>query len=606
MCGIFGYIGKQCGINLTIEGLKKLEYRGYDSAGIATIENNQVLSIKDIGKIAHLENLVAARSISLSLAIGHTRWATHGAPSSLNAHPHTDSKKTLMLVHNGIIENYQQIRSDLIKNGATFETETDSEVVAQLIASLYKGDILDAVYQAIDKIEGSYAICLIHQEHPKQLIAFTHQSPLVLGLGQRENFIASDAEAFLEHTQEVVYLSDHDVCVIEDSTIHLYDQHRVKKQYSIKKLIPSDLTSSKEDFDHYTLKEIFEQPQTLKTLLNNRFDEDYGVALFPNLKDEIFTKANRILILGCGSSWHAGFLGAYLLEEFSRIPTQVEISSEYRYQNPIVQDDTLVIAISQSGETADTLAALRELKAKGAKILGICNRENTTLCREADEIIYLKAGLEIGVCSTKALTSQMLVFSLLSLYLGRMRHLSKQEGIEFIQGLKKLPLQIEQILSQNTAIKKLSQKYTKYSHFFFLGRQTMYPTALEGALKLKEISYLHSHAYPGGELKHGPIALIDDHCPTIALCANEKTYTKILSNLMEIKARKGPILAIAYEGAIGLEEIVDDVFYVPKNLDALSPITVSVVLQLFAYHVANELGCEIDQPKNLAKSVTVE
>lgn len=608
MCGIFGYIGKRNPINTALAGLKKLEYRGYDSAGIAGLRDGQIISCKEVGKIAALEKIVHESHLELDFAITHTRWATHGKPSKENAHPHWDTNKTLAIVHNGIIENYEALKEYLKDQNITYVSETDTEVVAHLIASFYEGDLLKAVLQAVPLLKGSFAIALIHRDYPGQIIAFAKESPLVVGIGNQEVFLASDLNAFAQYTNNVAYLANSEIAVIQAHKVELFNT-----SFEQLELVSEELDSqmgeiTKGGYQHYTLKEIHEQPQTLRNALLSRFLEDYGTAYFEGLHFQIneLLSIERILILACGTSWNAGYVGSYLFEEMARIPVQVEISSEYRYKNPVVPQGTLTIAISQSGETADTIAAVRELKAKGGKVLAICNVQNSTLAREADDCIFLHAGPEIGVCSTKAFTSQVAVLALLSLLMARMRHMGKTEGQEFIKSLKALPEQVEHLINQSKHIQELAKKYAKYHNFFFIGRQYMYPTSLEGALKLKEISYINSSGYPAGEMKHGPIALINEDCPTIALCANKLTYEKLLSNLMEVKARSGPVIAVAEESQHSVSKIADDVIIVPNTRDELASIPTSIALQLFAYYVALERGTDIDQPRNLAKSVTVE
>lgn len=608
MCGIFGYIGPKNVVKTVLSGLKKLEYRGYDSAGMAGIHDGKIAYAKEVGKIAELEREVIKSNLELDIGLGHTRWATHGAPSVRNAHPQFDSKHTLALVHNGIIENYQPLKDSLIENGVKFVSDTDTEVVAHLISSLYKGDIVKAVLEAVSLLEGAYAIALIHQDYPDQIIAFAHEAPLIIGIGKGEVFLGSDTHSFAAHTRDVIYLVDKQVAVLKLNELEFFDLGNCSINKEIEQLAEVASEHSKGDFEHYTLKEIFEQPQSVRNALSGRFLEEYGTAVFEGIQFDVheLKSVQRILILACGTSWHAGFLGSYMLEDKARIPVSVEISSEFRYKNPVISEGTLVIAISQSGETADTVAAVKELKAKGAKILSICNVENSTLVRESHSTIYLHAGIEIGVCSTKAFTSQVVVLSLFTLMMARMRHMGLEEGVLFSNAIKKLPSQISAVLEKAHEIELIAQKYAQYDNFFFLGRNCMYPTSLEGALKLKEISYINANGYPAGEMKHGPIALINENCPTVAMCGNKATYSKLLSNLMEIKARKGKIIAIAEEGALGLEKIADEIVRIPKNIDELLAIPSVVVTQLLAYYVAKIRGTDIDQPRNLAKSVTVE
>ncbi len=608
MCGIFGYVGTQNPLPIVLEGLKRLEYRGYDSSGVGGLLDGKLKWCKEVGKIVAMESAVHEGELQLDLAIGHTRWATHGKPTQANAHPHCDTDETMALVHNGIIENHEVLREQLKSEGVTFRSETDTEVLVQLIAHLYKGDPLKAVQEAVRMVVGSFAIAVVHQDAPDQMIVAACESPLAIGIGNGEAFVSSDTNAFLVHTRDVVFLSDSEVAVVRANSFEVFDETAEQVMKQRERVETEAVDVSKGDFEHFTLKEIYEQPQTIRNALLSRFLEEYGTASLEGFDFDVneLLKVNEILILGCGTSWHAGCVASYMLEDMARIPCQVEIASEFRYKNPVIRENTFVIAISQSGETADTLAAMREVKAKGAKVLGICNVHGSTLAREADGCLLLRAGPEIGVASTKAFTSQLVVLSLFTLLMARMRHMGKAEGQEFLNDLKGLPEVVQRVLNQAAAIEAVACRYAKYESFCFIGRQSQYPTALEAALKLKEITYINASGYPAGELKHGPIALINEEYPTVALCANELTYEKLLSNMMEIKARSGPIIAIASEGSKGLKGVADDVLWVPKVRDALAPIPTAVVVQLFAYYVARERGAEIDQPRNLAKSVTVE
>lgn len=608
MCGIFGYTGDRNAVKLVIDGLKKLEYRGYDSAGLALLENNQIVFAKQKGKVAELELASKHLSNDAHVAIAHTRWATHGKPSEVNAHPHLDQFESLAIVHNGIIENHQSLREIINQHSIKFRSETDTEVVAHLISIFYSGDILDTIKHVLTLIKGAFSIALIHKDYPNKIFAFAHHAPLAVGLGKDEAFVSSDPHVFSQYTKSVTYLGNGEIAVITPEKIELYSSTLEPIERALQTLNDTSQEVNKENFEHYTLKEIFEQPASLWRAINGCLIEEYGTAAFEGLtlSPSELLSVQRILILACGTSWHAGYLASYLFEDMARIPTQAEISSEYRYKNPVVVPGTLVIAISQSGETADTIAAVRELKAKGARILAICNIDSSTLVREADYTLFLHAGREVGVCSTKAFTSQYVVLSLFSLLMARMRHLSKHEGQTFIKALKAIPGQVEQILAMSSGIQQIAEKYSKYENFFFLGRRYMYPTAMEAALKLKEISYINANAYAAGEMKHGPIALISENCPTVAFCANKQTYDKLLSNLTEVKSRNGIIIAIAEEGDEGLEGIADDVIYVPTTLDELAAIPSTVAGQLFAYYMALCRGTDIDQPRNLAKSVTVE
>lgn len=608
MCGIFGYVGPGNAVDLCLQGLKKLEYRGYDSAGIAGIHGDCIGYCKVVGNIDALAQELNGSELNLDTAIAQTRWATHGKPSIENAHPHFDNEETLAVVHNGIIENHEALRHMLKEKGFIFQSETDSEVIAHLIAYFYEGDILRAVQQALPLLQGAFALAIIHKQFPGQIIAVASESPLAVGIGAGEAFIASDSLALRTVAKEVIYLADCEVAVVRADQIETFDAS-MSKIIKTRELVASHAEEiTKNGYEHFTLKEIFEQSRSLHNAINNRFILDYGTADLEGLGMEVseLLAVQRILILACGTSWNAGYVASYMLEDWARIPVQVEISSEFRYKNPIVPPGTLVIAISQSGETADTLAAVRELKAKGAKILAICNVHSSSLTREASGTLFLRAGPEIGVCSTKAFTSMVAVLALFSLMMARMRNVDQAKGQEFLSAMKKLPQQVQTILDSAENIQAIAKKYAKYDNFFFIGRKYMFPTALEGALKLKEISYINANGYPAGEMKHGPIALISDQCPTVALCANEATLVKILSNLMEIKARNGLLIAIAEKGMKGIDTIADEVIWIPPTIDELAAIPVTVVTQLLAYYIAHERGTNIDQPRNLAKSVTVE
>ncbi|CRX39145.1 glutamine--fructose-6-phosphate transaminase (isomerizing) [Estrella lausannensis] len=609
MCGIFGYIGKKDPVKTAIDGLKRLEYRGYDSAGIAGVKDGKILFCKEVGKVAQLEKEVEKQQFSLDIAIAHTRWATHGEPTVPNAHPHVDMMGSLAVVHNGIIENYSEIKEALSAEGVRFSSETDTEVVAHLIAKNYKGDIIAAVQESVKRLKGAYALAIVHRDFPDRIIAVAHESPMVIGVGGQEAFVSSDPNAFAAFTKKVVFLSKSEIAVVEREKLAVYnvELQKISKEETELEISATDI--SKGHFEHYTLKEIFEQPVTVANAMSGRFSTDLGTALLNGIEDHLpnLGSTSRILILACGTSWHAGYVASYFFEEMAQIPVEVEISSEFRYKNPIVAPNTLVVAISQSGETADTIAAVRELKAKGARLLSICNVQGSTLARESDHTLFLNAGPEVGVCSTKAFTSQIVVLFLLSLFLARRRHMSRDEGKRVLAALTSLPDAIKSILNKSGEIERLAKKYAKFENFFFLGRQYMYPTALEGALKLKEISYINANGYPAGEMKHGPIALISPDCPTVALLGNKKTFDKMLSNLMEVRARKGEVIAITEEGFVKeISKITQDFIEVPQTIDELSPVLSTVVTQLFAYFVAKERGCDIDKPRNLAKSVTVE
>ena len=609
MCGIFGYIGKRNALKSVLAGIKRLEYRGYDSAGLAGLKDHKLYFWKEVGKVKQLEEaLLKQAPLDLELAIAQTRWATHGGVTKSNAHPHLDNQEKIALVHNGIIENYATIKQELIEEGVTFLSETDTEVIVHLIAKYDQGNLLEAVQKAISRLVGAYSIVLIHVDYPDTIVAIAHECPLVIGIGEKEAFIASDYQAFSDYTREVIYLSHSEIALIKADQLAIYNQEKIKieKPHAFLELAVHE--ADKGSYNHYTLKEIFEQPQTIAAAMKGRFNLTTGDIFFEDLKlsDQTLNSIERILILGCGTSLHAGYVASYMIEELARLPVQVEISSEYRYKHPVIPKNTLVIAISQSGETADTIAALRELKAHQALTLAICNTYGSTITRECDSCIYLKAGPEIGVCSTKAFTSQLTVLTLFALLLARKKGMTPTASIQFLEALEKIPSQIDAILDEVNKIQEIAEKYAGYQNFFFLGRNYQYPTALEGALKLKEISYINANGYPAGEMKHGPIALINEECPTVALCANQHTYTKIISNLMEVRARRGKIIAISDQSENNLAAITDELIFIPTTLDPLAPILTSVVTQLLAYFIALAKGADIDQPRNLAKSVTVE
>lgn len=608
MCGIFGYVGKQNAVDLAIDGLKRLEYRGYDSAGIAGIVGGQLIHCKEVGKVRALEESARQQELSLDTAIAHTRWATHGMPTHHNAHPHFDVQQSLALVHNGIIENYQALRRRLHDQGVPFVSETDTEVVAQLIGTHYSGDLLQAMQQTLPELTGAFALALVHQAHPDEIIVAVRESPLAIGFGTNENFVASDVNAFVSHTRKVIYLEEGEIARVTPSKVQIFSLDGKEIVRSPIELEGSVEEISKGGYEHFTLKEIHEQPQTVKQALMGRLDFDNGL---PDLEgigmdEESLRAVNRVLILGCGTSYHAGLVAAYMLEELARIPCEVEISSEFRYKNPIVQERTLVLAISQSGETADTLAAVRECKSKGAHVLCLCNVQGSTLSRVSDGTLLLRAGPEIGVASTKAFTNMLVVLNLFTLLMARLRDLRQDMGRRLLEELAQLPAVIQQVLEKEEEIQAIAKDFAGYDNFFYIGRHYMFPSALEGALKLKEISYINANAYPAGELKHGPIALIDPSCPTVAFCANRTTLDKIHSNLMEVRARQGKVIAIMNEDSDAIAESADAVIRIPTLNDPLASIPAAVAGQLFAYYVAYARGCEIDQPRNLAKSVTVE
>jgi glutamine---fructose-6-phosphate transaminase (isomerizing) len=619
MCGIVGYLGKRDASPIILEGLRRLEYRGYDSAGIAVVNGGSFDICKKKGKIdSGLARHLADRPLHGTIGLGHTRWATHGAPTDENSHPHLDQSGRISVVHNGVIENYDRIKQRLLKEGHTFKSATDTEVLAHLIGEHYHkldksalngtNPLTQAVLNALKEVIGTYGIGVISLDHPGVIVGARRGSPLILGLGEGENFLASDTCAIVSHTRQVVYLNDYDVVTLTPEKFDVMSLGSDTAKVQISKIEFSAEDSEKGNFAHYMLKEIFEQPRTVQNAMRGRVDADELTAKFGglNMTTAELRAVDQIVINACGTSWHAGLVAEYLLEEFAHIPTEVEYASEFRYRNAPIEKNTLVLAITQSGETADTLAGLRESKRRGHPVLAICNVVGSTIAREANGGIYLHAGPEIGVASTKAFTSQVTVLILFSLLMGRIRMLPNQRAMNVIKALEKVPEQLETILAQNDKIKKIAEKYAACDDFFFLGRQYNFPVALEGALKLKEISYIHAEGYPAAEMKHGPIAMIDEKTPSVFLIPEDTLYEKTISNLQEIKARKGPIIAIASEGDTHIGKEAQDVIYVPHTIEPVFPLLGVVPLQLLAYHIAVLRGCDVDKPRNLAKSVTVE
>ncbi|MBI3211416.1 MAG: glutamine--fructose-6-phosphate transaminase (isomerizing) [Simkania negevensis] len=620
MCGIFGYVSpftekkkqrhKLSPVAICLEGLKRLEYRGYDSSGLAGISKGKIEVHRRAGKLLSLQQALHAKNFDFNLVIGHTRWATHGKPTEINAHPQFNKKQTLALVHNGIIENEQKIREKLKRTGVVFQSETDTEVIAELISSYYKEDLHQALEKALKELKGSFAIALIHVNHPNQIFAAARENPLVVGFDKKtqEGYLSSDPNTFGGKSLEISYLKSDEIAIIDHREAFIYDLEGKKKEKKTATIRFENSAISKNGYKHFMLKEIFEQSQTVQRTMEGRLQEEFGTAHFEELSfsPQELQSINRILILGCGTSYHAGSIASAMFEQIARIPAEAKIASEFRYTNPIISKGTLVIAISQSGETADTIAAIREAKAKGAKVLAICNVEHSTITREADSSLFLRAGPEISVCSTKAFTSQLTVAILFTLFMARIRHMGKEEGQSFLKELRQLPNKITEVLAQAEKIETFAETYAHFESFFFIGRNYMYPASQEAALKLKEISYLNAMGYPAGELKHGPIALINPKLLTIGMCGNEQTLGKMVSSLMEVKARSGPILAFAPKKAKELAKITPHLLFLPETSDHLSPITYSIAAQLFAYYIAERRGTEIDQPRNLAKSVTVE
>jgi glucosamine--fructose-6-phosphate aminotransferase (isomerizing) len=620
MCGIVGYVGSKSAVDFLLEGLYRLEYRGYDSAGLAVQQDHQIAIRKKTGRVGQLADLCERQPVTGTFGIGHTRWATHGEPSDINSHPHVGGNGEVVLVHNGVIENYSVLRNQLRELGYVFRTGTDTEVVAHLVAHhLFEeiklganpGEIktcLRAVESALKRVKGTYGLAILFRDVPGLLIAARLGSPLVVGIGRGEHYLSSDASPLVGRTEDVVYLSDHEIAVITPHELQIIHRDAGTQTPSVRTLEQTTSDLDLGDFDHYMLKEIYEQPQTVENALRGRLDEDEASAKFGglNMQPQELRRVDRIILTACGTSWHAALVGEYLIEEFARIPVEVEYASELRYRNPPLTDRTMIFAITQSGETADTLAALRECKRKGHPTLAICNVVGSTIAREADGGIYLHAGPEIGVASTKAFTSQVTVLTLLALFLGRMRNLSYPAGKRIIGHLRAMPEKLRQTLGCHAAVKDIAQKYYQAENFLYLGRLYNFPVALEGALKLKEISYIHAEGYPAAEMKHGPIALVDEDTPSVFVVPRSNIYPKVVSNMEEIKARRGPIIAIACEGDDKIADLADDVIYVPDVDEYLQPLVTAIPLQLLAYEIALLRGCNVDRPRNLAKSVTVE
>ncbi|HJU90854.1 MAG TPA: glutamine--fructose-6-phosphate transaminase (isomerizing) [Gemmatimonadaceae bacterium] len=608
MCGIVGYVGPRESTPLLIEGLKRLEYRGYDSAGVAILNGRGVETRKAAGKIAELETLVAADPIHGTTGIAHTRWATHGAPNFVNAHPHVDCKGDIAVVHNGIIENAAALRQALEDHGHTFVSETDTEVIAHLIEEYFRGNLEEAVISALRMIEGTYGIAVVSNNDREKIVAARKGSPLLVGLGDGEYFIASDVSAILAHTRQVIYLDDGDLAVLERGGYRIIDLNATQITRDVSS-IDWDLDMiERGGFPHFMLKEIFEQPTTIENTMRGRLLLDEGTAKLGglNLTNEQLLEFDNIVITACGTSWHSALIGEHMIEELARIPVEVEYASEFRYRNPIITDRTLCIVISQSGETADTLAAMREAQRRGARALGIVNVVGSTIARESDGGIYIHAGPEIGVASTKAFTSQVIALALFTLKLARLRNLSAIEGRRIVEAMHALPAQIKQILDDAGEIETIADEFKDAGNFLYLGRGYNFPAALEGALKLKEISYIHAEGYPAAEMKHGPIALIDEHMPVTFIAPHDSVFDKVVSNIQEVKARGGCVIALTSREEPALAKLLDHEIRIPETIDMFTPILASVPLQLLAYYIAVKRGANVDQPRNLAKSVTVE
>jgi glucosamine--fructose-6-phosphate aminotransferase (isomerizing) len=616
MCGIVGYIGKNNAVPVLLDGLRRLEYRGYDSAGVAVLNGNGIAVRKRTGRIAKLAELLQKSPAEGHVGISHTRWATHGGVTDENAHPHFDESGKLTLVHNGVIENYATLREQLTREGHTFRSQTDTEVLVHLIGKHYeaaggepsKSRLLEAVRTALKQVVGTYGIVLMHADLPDLIVGARRGSPLVVGLGKGENFFASDVSAIVAHTRDAVYLKDYDIATLSRDDFEVSSLLGGASGFEVSKVEFTEDDVSKGDFDHYMLKEIFEQPQTIEDAMRGRLSREEATAKLGGLgmTNAELRKIDRIILTGCGTANHAALCGEDKIEALAHLPCEVDFASEFRYRNMPLTRDTLVFCISQSGETADTLAALRESQRKGHRTLGICNNVASTIARESDGGVYMHAGPEIGVAATKSFTSQVTITALIALLLGRIRHVSTTDGLRIIDELEALPQKVARILEANDHIKAIARKYAHAAAMMFLGRQFNYPVALEGALKMKEISYIHASGHPSAELKHGVIALITPELPSVFIAPDDSVFEKNVSNIEEVKARKGPVIAIGTEGCEKLAKVADDVIWIPPCPDYLSPILTAVPLQLLAYHTAVQLGCDVDKPRNLAKSVTVE
>jgi glucosamine--fructose-6-phosphate aminotransferase (isomerizing) len=611
MCGIVAYIGFKQALPILLDGLKRLEYRGYDSSGVSLFSSGKIKTAKAVGKIRELEKKLETEQLEGFLGICHTRWATHGEPSETNAHPHLAANGKIALAHNGIIENYSILKKKLQAEGVKFVSDTDTEVVAHWIAKFYKGNLGKAVLEALKYVEGAFGLAVICEDEPGILVGARRGSPLILGVGENENFLASDVSAIVEHTKKIVYLEANDVIAIGKNNFEIKNIKDVKNKSVNREIqaVDADLEmAQKGDYPHFMLKEIFEQPEALKNCTRGRLLLGDGNAKLAGLDNSLkeLRAIDRIIITACGTSYYAAMVGEYLIEEWAGIPVEVEYASEFRYRNPIIGSNTLIFTISQSGETADTLAALKEAQNKGATVLSICNVVGSTIARASNGGVYLHAGPEIGVASTKAFNAQVTVLALIALLLGRQRRLSSVQGMEIAQAINSLPLAVEQTLKLSDEILKIAQVYYKHSNFLYLGRHYHYPVVMEGALKLKEISYIHAEGYPAAEMKHGPIALIDANMPVVIVAPKDALFDKIVSNAREIKARGGKLIVVTTNDSAPLDEFAEHIIRVPSVNNALMPVITSVPLQLLAYHIAVLRGNDIDQPRNLAKSVTVE
>lgn len=617
MCGIVGYIGTRKAVPIILDGLKRLEYRGYDSAGIAVLDGNGQLVVRRAsGKLRNLEDVIQANPVDGSFGIGHTRWATHGRPTEENAHPHRDSKGNIVVVHNGIIENYLSLKHQLEAEGHVFVSETDTEVIAHLVEKHYQGNLEEAVRAALKQVTGVYALAVISKLVPNKIVAARSGPPLVVGIGQDEYFVASDVPAILSHTRDMFFLTDGDIAVLGPEGVHLTDIDGKPVRRQVQHILWDPIMAEKGGYKHFMLKEIFEQPRSVRDTMLGRIGQESGRVFLDemDITAEEFRNFQSIKIIACGTSWHAALAGKFMIEKLARIPVEVDYGSEFRYRDPIVGPETLTVVISQSGETADTLAAQREAKIKGSKTLAICNVVGSMITREAAGTLLTHAGPEIGVASTKAFTAQLTALLVLAIYLGQAREvLTDEESLAITQEMIKLPSKLERILSEEDIYEELTRRLQKAKDFLYLGRGIHFPMALEGALKLKEISYIHAEGYPAGEMKHGPNALIDENLPVVVLAAydpssveSRQRYEKTLSNIQEVKARSGIVVAIANKGDEEISKVADHIIRIPPTVEVLLPILEVVPCQLLAYHIAVRLGCDVDQPRNLAKSVTVE
>ncbi|HYM61065.1 MAG TPA: glutamine--fructose-6-phosphate transaminase (isomerizing) [Thermoanaerobaculia bacterium] len=610
MCGIIGYAGTRDVVPVLLGGLKKLEYRGYDSAGVAVVSDHSVDVVRAEGKLSNLEAKLIEHHLPGSFGMGHTRWATHGKPNENNAHPHRDCTGKVVVIHNGIIENFLKLKQRLQAAGHVFKTETDTEVVAHLIEEHLKSgaSFAEAAPRALKELEGHYALVMIDANEPGTIIAAKHGPPLVVGAGDGENIVASDVAPLLQYTRNVLYLEDDEYAIVDAKDIRIFDKDDRPVVRQPRKILWDAVAAEKEGYRHYMLKEIHEQPRAVRDTFTGRMFEESGDIYFNDLEltAEDWSKIRKVHVIACGTSWHSGLVGKFLLENAARIPIEVDYGSEYRYRNPLVDEATLVIGVTQSGETADTIAGMQEAKAKGAKLIAICNVIGSAATRLAHGVIYTNAGPEIGVASTKAFTTQLTAFYLLSLYIRQLRGEAGSETRKAMHELSTIPHKIERLFRQEKHIEALAHKYSKSQDFLFLGRGVHYPIALEGALKLKEISYIHAEGYPAGEMKHGPIALIDENLPVVAIATHTPVYEKVVSNLQEVKARDGKLIVICDEGDEAVKKLADDAIEVPAAIEALQPILTVIPTQLLAYYIAVRRGCDVDQPRNLAKSVTVE